>query len=258
MSVIDLNSDLGESFGPWKMGDDEAMLGIVTSANVACGFHAGDPAGILRTLRGAKANKVAVGAHVGYRDLAGFGRRNMDPASDELIGDVIYQIGALKGLAAAAGVRVTYVKPHGALYNTIATDPRQANDVITAIRAVDAGLALIALAGSPLIDRAREAGLTVVAEAFADRAYTPDGKLVSRREEGSVLHGPESVARRMLQLVAEGTVEAIDGQTTSVEAQSICVHGDSPDALAMARQVRKTLEAAGVTLRSFVDVEQRS
>ena len=258
MPIIDLNSDLGESFGPWKMGDDEAMLGIVTSANVACGFHAGDPAGILRTLREAKANKVAVGAHVGYRDLAGFGRRNMDPASDELIGDVIYQIGALKGLATAAGVRVTYVKPHGALYNTIATDTRQANDVITAIRAVDAGLALVALAGSPLIDRAREAGLTVVAEAFADRAYTPEGKLVSRREKGSVLHDPDLVARRMLQLVAEGTVEAIDGRTTSVEAQSICVHGDSPDALAMARQVRKTLEAAGVTLRSFVDVEQRS
>lgn len=258
MSVIDLNSDLGESFGPWKMGDDEAMLGIVTSANVACGFHAGDPAGILRTLRGAKANKVAVGAHVGYRDLAGFGRRNMDPASDELIGDVIYQIGALKGLAAAAGVRVTYVKPHGALYNTIAIDPRQANDVIAAIRAVDAGLALVALAGSPLIDRAREAGLTVVAEAFADRAYTPEGKLASRREKGSVLHDPDLVARRMLQLVTEGTVEAIDDRTISVEAQSICVHGDSPDALAMARQVRKTLEAAGVTLRSFVDVEQRS
>ena len=258
MPVIDLNSDLGESFGAWKMGDDEAMLGIVTSANVACGFHAGDPAGILRTLRGARENNVAVGAHVGYRDLAGFGRRNMEPSSDELIGDVIYQIGALKGLATAAGVAVTYVKPHGALYNTIAFDARQANDVISAIRAVDASLALVALAGSPLIDQAREAGLTVIAEAFADRAYTPQGKLVSRREKGSVLHDPDLVARRMLQLVTEGTVEAIDGQSTHIEAQSICVHGDSPDALAMARQVRKTLEAAGITLRSFVHAEGRS
>ncbi len=258
MLAIDLNSDLGESFGAWKMGDDAAMLGIVTSANVACGFHAGDPAGILRTLRGARENNVAVGAHVGYRDLAGFGRRNMDPSSEELIGDVIYQIGALKGLAAAAGTEVTYVKPHGALYNTIAFDARQANDVIAAIRAVDAGLALVALAGSPLIDRAREAGLTVIAEAFADRAYTPQGTLVSRREKGSVLHDPDVVARRMLQLVTEGTVEAIDGQRTAIEARSICVHGDSPDALAMARQVRKTLEAAGVTLRSFVDEEGRT
>lgn len=258
MPVIDLNSDLGESFGPWKMGDDEAMLGVVTSANVACGFHAGDPAGILRTLRGAKENRVAVGAHVGYRDLAGFGRRNMDPSSDELVGDVIYQIGALKGLAAAAGVTVTYVKPHGALYNTIATDARQADDVITAIRAVDASLALVALAGSPLIDRARGAGLTVVAEAFADRAYTPQGKLVPRREQGAVLHDPDMVSRRMLQLVTQGTVEAIDGRTTGVEARSICVHGDSPDALAMARQVRRTLEAAGVTLRAFTDARARS
>jgi UPF0271 protein len=258
MPVIDLNSDLGESFGPWKMGDDEAMLGIVTSANVACGFHAGDPAGILHTLRKARENDVAVGAHVGYRDLAGFGRRNMDPSSDELIGDVIYQIGALKGLATAAGVSVTYVKPHGALYNTIAADARQANDVISAIREVDASLALVALAGSPLIDRAREAGLTVIAEAFADRAYTPQGKLVPRREKGSVLHNPGMVARRMLQLVTEGAVEAIDGQRTSVEAQSICVHGDSPGALAMARRVRETLEAAGVTLRSFVDAGGRS
>jgi UPF0271 protein len=258
MLAIDLNSDLGESFGAWKMGDDEAMLGIVTSANVACGFHAGDPAGILRTLRGARENNVAVGAHVAYRDLAGFGRRNMDPSSDELIGDVIYQIGALKGLATAAGVAVTYVKPHGALYNTIAFDVRQAQDVLSAVRAVDASLALVALAGSPLIDQAREAGLTVIAEAFADRAYTPEGKLVSRREKGSVLHDPDLVARRMLQLVTEGTVEAIDGQSTRIEAQSICVHGDSPDALAMARQVRKTLEAAGITLRSFVDAEGRS
>lgn len=251
MLAIDLNSDLGEGFGAWKMGDDEAMLDIVSSANVACGFHAGDPAGILRTLRAAAARGVAVGAHVGYRDLAGFGRRNMDPASDELIGDVIYQIGALKGLAEAAGTRVTYVKPHGALYNTIAIDARQAADVIAAIRAIDPALVLVALAGSPLIEQARAAGLAVFAEAFADRAYTADGNLVSRRERGAVLHDPELVAQRMVRMVKEGVVESIDGKTTKVDAQSICVHGDSPGAVAMARRVRALLEEEGLAIRPF-------
>ncbi len=161
---MDLNSDLGESLGAWRMGDDAAMLDIVSSANVACGFHAGDAAGILRTLRDAQARGVVVGAHVGYRDLAGFGRRNMDVDSADLQADVIYQIGALQGLARAAGTTVRYVKPHGALYNTIAHDRRQADDVIAAILAADPRLALVALAGSPLIGWAREAGLRVVAE----------------------------------------------------------------------------------------------
>lgn len=252
MLTFDLNSDLGESFGAWTMGDDSAMLDIVSSANVACGFHAGDPAGILRTLQAAKARGVVIGAHVGYRDLAGFGRRNMDPTSDELIGDVIYQIGALKGLATAAGTRVDYVKPHGALYNTIAFDERQAADVIKAILSVDPELVLMVLAGSPLVDQARAAGLRVVAEAFADRAYTAQGALVSRREKGAVLHDPELVAQRMLRLVREGVVEAIDGQDARIEAQSICVHGDSPDAVAIAARVRALFEAEGVVIRSFV------
>ena len=163
MAHIDLNSDLGESLGAWRMGDDEAMLGIVTSANVACGFHAGDAAGILRTLRAAAERGVSVGAHVAYPDLAGFGRRNMDVASADLRADVIYQIGALQGLARVAGTQVRYVKPHGALYNTIAHDERQAADVIEAIRAIDPGLALVALAGSPLVGWAQAAGLRVVA-----------------------------------------------------------------------------------------------
>lgn len=251
MSTIDLNSDLGEGFGAWSMGDDEAMLGIVTSANVACGFHAGDPAGILRTLREAARRNVVVGAHVGYRDLVGFGRRAMDPSSEELVADVIYQIGALQGLAVAAGTRVSYVKPHGALYNTIADDPRQAADVIAGIKAIDPSLVLVALAGAPIIAQAREAGLTVIAEAFADRAYTSQGRLVSRRLPGSVLHDPELVARRMLRLVTEGVLEAIDGASTPIETQSICVHGDSPAAVAMARRLRETLQAAGVALRPF-------
>jgi len=249
---IDLNSDLGESLGVWRMGDDAAMLDIVSSANVACGFHAGDPAGILRTLRQAKERGVAVGAHVAYRDLVGFGRRNMDVDSADLRADVIYQIGALKGLAAAAGTEVRYVKPHGALYNTIAHDERQARDVIAAIREIDPCLVLVALAGSPLIGWAQAEGLRVVAEAFADRAYTPQGTLVSRREPGAVLHDANDVAERMLRLANEGTVTAIDGSVVRIRADSVCVHGDSPGAVEMARRVRERLVQAGVTVRSFV------
>jgi UPF0271 protein len=251
MMKIDLNSDLGESLGAWHMGDDAAMLDIVSSANVACGFHAGDCAGILRTLRAAQARGVVVGAHVAYRDLVGFGRRAMDVDSDDLIADVIYQIGALQGLAKAAGTQVRYVKPHGALYNTIAHDARQARDVITALRAIDPSLVLVALAGSPLIGWAREQGLRVVAEAFADRAYTPTGALVSRREKGAVLHDEALIAERMLRLVTEGVVEAIDGSLVRLQADSICVHGDSPGAVAIARQVRERLERAGVAIASF-------
>ena len=251
MSVIDLNSDLGESLGAWTMGDDAAMLEIVSSANVACGFHAGDAAGILQTLRAAAARGVVVGAHVAYPDLAGFGRRNMDVASSDLVADVIYQIGALQGLAQAAGTVVKYVKPHGALYNTIAQDKRQATDVINAIKAIDSSLVLMALAGSPLIAWARDAGLTVVAEAFADRGYTPQGALVSRREKGAVLHDEKLIAERMLKLVRDGVIEAVDGSLVRVEADSICVHGDSPGAVAIARQLRQRFEQEGVKIASF-------
>ncbi|MBC3347696.1 MULTISPECIES: LamB/YcsF family protein [Pseudomonas] len=251
MPNIDLNSDLGESFGAWSMGDDAAMLDVVTSANVACGFHAGDPAGILRTLKAAAAKNVTIGAHVAYPDKVGFGRRNMDVASDELTADVIYQIGALQGLAKAAGTSVRYVKPHGALYNTIAHDRRQALAVIEAIRAVDPTLILVALAGSSLIELARNEGLQCVAEAFADRAYTPQGTLVSRREPGAVLHDPKLVAQRMLRLVEDGTVEAIDGSLTRIQADSICVHGDSPAAVEMARELRRVLEQAHMSLLPF-------
>lgn len=253
MLNMDLNSDLGESFGAWCMGDDDAMLKIVTSANVACGFHAGDPAGILHTLRAAAENGVTLGAHVGYPDLAGFGRRNMDMASSDLTAAVIYQIGALQALARTAGVTVRYVKPHGALYNTIAHDERQARAVIAAILAVDPGLVLLALAGSPLVAWARDAGLRVVAEAFADRAYTPQGTLVARSQPGAVLHDEALVARRMVQLVRDGAVEAVDGSLARVQADSICVHGDSPGAVAMARAVRQALENDGIALRAFTD-----
>ncbi|WP_409308700.1 LamB/YcsF family protein [Pectobacterium sp. B1J-3] len=250
---IDLNSDLGESFGQWKMGDDIAILELVSSANIACGFHAGSPAGLRETLRAAHQRGVSVGAHVGYPDLVGFGRRAMDIASDELTADVIYQLGALQGLAQSVGTTVRYVKPHGALYNTIAYDERQALAVIDAMLAYDPQLPLVGLAGSPILQLAQQKGLKTVAEAFADRAYHSDGRLVSRREKGAVLHDPEQVAQRMLQMVTDGGVTSIEGDFTPVQADSICVHGDSPGAIAMAAQVRVLLEANGITIRSFLN-----
>lgn len=251
MPTIDLNSDLGESFGAWCMGDDEAMLGIVSSANVACGFHAGDPAGILRTLKAAARHGVTIGAHVSYPDLVGFGRRDMDITPTDLMADVMYQIGALKGLAASTGVEVCYVKAHGALYNRIATDPVQGAAVIEAIKRVDPTLVFLGLAGAPILDLARSMGLTSVAEAYADRAYTREGYLVPRREAGAVLHDPSTIAARMVRLVREGVVVASDGSDVRVDAQSICVHGDSPGAVAIARELRRRLEAEGITVASF-------
>ena len=244
IKAVDLNSDLGESFGQWTMGNDDAVLEIVSSANIACGFHAGSPDGILKTLKAAKQHNVAIGAHVAYPDLVGFGRRNMDIASDELTADVIYQIGALQGLAKA-------VKPHGALYNTIAHDKRQALAVIDAILSIDPQLILVALAGSPLIELAKEKGLRVIAEAFADRAYHSDGTLVSRKKEGAVLHDPKLVAQRMLRLVQEGGIESIEGIFTTIQADSICVHGDSPDAVALAKSVKEILINHGVSIKPF-------
>lgn len=252
MPSIDLNSDLGESYGAWSMGDDEAMLSIVSSANVACGFHAGDPLGILKTVKAAASRGVRIGAHVSYPDRVGFGRRDMDVTPAELSADVIYQIGALQGIATAAGTKVGYVKPHGALYNRIANDPKQGQAVIDGIKAVDPSLVLMGLAGTQILDLARKSGLDVVAEAFADRAYTPTGDLVSRREPGAVLHDTALIARRMLQLAHEGTVTAIDGSTIKIDAQSICVHGDSPGAVSIAQEIRRAFEADGLSVRSFL------
>lgn len=248
---IDLNSDLGENTPDRHVADDEAMLGIVTSANVACGFHAGDPAGIRRTLEQARDHGVVVGAHPGYRDYANFGRVAMDPDDATLQADVEYQIGALLGLATSAGVTVTYVKPHGALYNTIAEDSRQARVVAAAIRAIDPGLVYLGLAGSTGLGVAERAGLTTAAEAFADRAYLPDGSLMPRTQEGSVLHDPEAVAARMVRFVREGVITSADGTDVRVSADSVCVHGDSAGAVAMARAVRDALESDGIALQAF-------
>lgn len=251
MSVIDLNSDLGEGFGQWSLGDDTQMLGIVTSANIACGFHAGDPRTIRETVTAAAGRGVAIGAHVSYPDLAGFGRRAMDVASADLIADVIYQIGALAGLARAAGTRISYVKPHGALYNTIVHNTRQAQDVITAITAIDPSLAILGLPGSEILRLGDAAGLRTVTEAFADRAYSPDATLVPRSEPGAVLHNVDKIAARMLRLVTDGTLTAIDGSTIRVAAESICVHGDTAGAVEMAHTLRATLTDAGITLAPF-------
>lgn len=248
---IDVNSDLGEHYGAWRMGDDEAMLGVVTSANVACGFHAGHPLSVLDTLRAAAAHGVTVGAHVAYPDIVGFGRREMNLSDAELEADVIYQIGALQALARVAGTEVRYVKPHGALYNTIAWDERQAAAVIRAIRALDPELPLVCLAASQLVDQAEAAGMRAVPEAFADRAYEPSGALVSRRDPGAVLHDPVEVADRMVRLVREGVVTARDGSEVRLRAESICVHGDSDGAVQMAVAVRERLIDAGATLEPF-------
>ena len=252
MTRIDLNSDLGESYGRWRLGDDETMLDIVTSANVACGFHAGDPATLLHTCHGAAKRAVRIGAQVGYNDIGGFGRRFIEVPSADLTAEIIYQIGALDGLARAAGSSASYVKPHGALYNAIVHHREQARAVVDAVRAYDASLPVLGLPGSVFLEEAERAGLKVVAEAFADRAYTPEGTLVSRREPGAVLHDPEEVAERVLRMVTEGVVTAIDGSDIRVNAQSVCIHGDSPDATAMAVAVRRLLDAEKIDIRAFV------
>lgn len=249
---IDLNADLGESFGSWTLGDDDAMLEVVTSANVACGFHAGDPSVLRHSCERAAERGVAIGAQVGYRDLAGFGRRFIDMAPGELTDDVLYQIGALEAFAKVAGTRVQYVKPHGALYNAIVHHEAQAAAVVEAVVSYDRTLPVLGLPGSAWLRLAGEAGLTTVGEAFADRAYTPEGTLVSRREDGAVLHDPAAIAERCVRIATKGEVVAVDGSVVPAPAGSLCVHGDSPGAVEIARQVRAGLHEAGVTLAPFV------
>ena len=248
---VDLNSDLGESFGAWSMGDDAALLRLVSSANVACGFHAGDASTMLATCREAAANGVTVGAHVSYRDLAGFGRRSMDVPPGELRDEVLYQLAALHGLARVAGTAVRYVKPHGALYNRIVRDVAQANAVVDAVAAFDPTLALLGLAGSAVERAAGEAGLRFVREAFVDRGYRADGSLVPRTEPGAVLSDETEIAARAVRMVTEGRVVAADGSDIPVTVDSLCVHGDTPGAVAMARAVREALAAADVAVEPF-------
>jgi 5-oxoprolinase (ATP-hydrolysing) subunit A len=248
---VDLNSDLGESYGRWELGDDVGMLDHITSANVACGFHAGDPSTLRRCCEDAAARGVAVGAQVGYPDLAGFGRRFIDMDPGELTDAVTYQIGALEALARVAGTRVTYVKPHGALYNAVVSHASQAAAVVRAVLEYDDDLPLLGLPGSELLRQASDAGLATVEEAFADRAYTPEGTLVPRSEPGAVLHDVTEVAARVVRMAVDGEVVALDGSVVRVRARSICLHGDTAGALTMAQATRKALEEAGVPLRAF-------
>jgi UPF0271 protein len=249
--AVDLNADLGESFGTWRLGDDEALLSIVTSANIACGFHAGDPLTIRRACRGAVARGVSIGAQVSYRDLAGFGRREMTLPPEELTAEVLYQIAALDGIARTEGGRVSYVRPHGALYNRAARDAGQAAAVVAAIRAYDPELPLLTLPGSAAAVEASAAGLRVVAEAFADRAYNEDGTLVGRDQPGAVLTDPGAVASRVVALVTGGSLPSVTGRPIRVLARSVCLHGDTPGAVALARAVRGALEEAGAQLAPF-------
>jgi UPF0271 protein len=248
---VDLNSDLGEGYGAWTLGDDNAMLAVVTSANIACGFHAGDPTILLATCRSAVAQDVRIGAQVGYNDLSGFGRRFIDVSPADLAADVIYQLGALDGLARVAGSRVTYVKPHGALYNAIVHHREQARAVVDAVRSYDGSLPVLGLPISVFLAEAEAAGLAVVTEAFADRAYTPEGTLVPRNQPGAVLHDPVTIAERVRRIVIEGVVDAVDGSRVMVRADSVCVHGDTPAAVDMATEIRRLLTASDVAITAF-------
>jgi UPF0271 protein len=249
--AIDLNSDLGESYGVWSLGDDEAMMSVVTSANVACGFHAGDPTTLRAVCTSAVANQVTIGAQVAYPDLAGFGRRFIDIDPGELRDTVLYQLGALDAFAQVAGAEVAYVKPHGALYHACIDRPEQAAAVVAAAAEYDFSLAVLGAPGSALLRAAEEAGLEPIPEAFADRAYAPDGRLVSRRQGGAVVTDPHEVATRAVRLATERVVRTIDGTEIEVEARSICLHGDTPGAVDLARAVRKALAEAGVGVHPF-------
>lgn len=250
--TIDLNADLGEGFGRWQLTDDDALLSIVTSANVACGFHAGDPSTMRRVCALAAERGVRIGAQVSYRDLAGFGRRAMDVPPRELADEIAYQIGALEIFARAAGTRVAYVKPHGALYNRCVHDAAQAAAVAEGVTLAAGGpLPVLGLPGSRLHEAARAAGLPVVGEAFADRAYTAAGTLVPRGEPGAVVSDPGTVVKRALDFAREGAVTSVDGQRIDVEVRSLCLHGDTPGAAGLAHRVRRELAGAGVRVAAF-------
>ena len=245
---IDLNADVGESFGAWSLGDDALLIPLLTSANVACGAHAGDPLTIERTVRLAARSGVAVGAHPGYPDLAGFGRRDLDMTPAELEASIVYQVGGVLAFARDAGVELRHVKPHGALYNRAARDEAVASSVVSAVRRVSSSLILVGLAGSALLEAGRAAGLDVAAEAFADRAYEADGSLRSRRAAGAVLDSPADAARQALSIARDGRVRSHDGPAIAVRADTLCIHGDTPGAVEIATAIRAAFAEAGIEL----------
>lgn len=253
---IDLNCDMGESFGPWKMGMDEEVMRHITSANIACGWHAGDPVVMERTVRLARQHGVGVGAHPGYPDLPGFGRRYMDCSTEEIRTSVIYQVGALRAFCDAQGTKLVHVKPHGAMYLTAVENEAVARGVAEAIVRVDPSLIYVALAGAKgeLMRRiGEEVGLKVCYEAFPDRAYTPEGTLVSRKQAGAVIHDPGEVAERVVMMAKEGKVRAIDGSDIPLQVDTLCVHGDNPAAVDLVRAIRQRLEAEGVAVKPMAE-----
>jgi 5-oxoprolinase (ATP-hydrolysing) subunit A len=248
---IDINCDMGESFGPWKMGADDEVMRNITSANVACGAHAGDPRVMRRTVRLAREHGVAVGAHPGFADLQGFGRREMQADPAEVEDAVIAQVGALAAIARAEGVSLAHVKAHGALYNMAARDRPLADAIARAIKAFDPSLIMFGLPNSPMIEAGRAVGLHVAAEGFADRAYQPDGSLTPRSKPGAVIHDPAAVVDRAVRMVRDGVVLTPDGREIALRVQTICVHGDTPGAAELTRRIRAGLTEAGVDVRSL-------
>ncbi len=246
MKNIDINCDMGESFGAYRIGDDEKIMPFISSANIACGWHAGDPMVMAQTVRLAVEHRVAIGAHPGYPDLLGYGRRNMETFQGEIKNYIIYQIGALSGFARERGMKLQHVKPHGALYNLAARDERTANEVICAINACGPELILVTAAGSLCAQMAFSAGLRVVKEVFLDRAYLSNGQLVPRTVESAVIHDANVVQERVLTLVTTGRMISIDGKEIKLEADTLCIHGDTPHAWKLARAIRETLDGAGV------------
>jgi UPF0271 protein len=251
--LIDLNSDLGEGYGPWTMGNDAQILDCVTSANIACGGHAGDPETMFKTLRLAAERGVRVGAHPGYADREGFGRRVIPMQAADIGRMVVAQVGALAALARLAGTRVSFVKPHGALGNLAAADMTVANAIVSAVKALDPRLAILAISGTDLEHAARAQEVAVFSEVFADRAYLPNGQLVPRSQAGAVLHDAELAADRLLGFLKTGRMPVLGGDAIALRADSICVHGDSPEAAAMARLIRTRLQAEGVSVAAFLD-----
>ena len=250
---IDLNSDLGESFGPWPMGQDEALMASISSANVACGFHAGDPGAMRATIALAREKGVAIGAHPGFPDLVGFGRRELKATPQEVEDLVLYQVAALAGMAAAQGVTLQHVKAHGALYNMACRDRTLADAIAKAVASIDRSLILFGLPGSDLLRAGQAAGLRVAAEVFADRSYDADGSLTSRQKPGSVIHDTPKVVARAVTMARDKQVVAVDGSTIGLQADTMCLHGDTPGAAALAKEIRRGLEAAGLRIAALRD-----
>ena len=254
MKIIDLNSDLGESFGAWTMGMDEEVMNHISSSNIACGWHGGDAEVMLRTVRAAKARGVAIGAHPGYPDMLGFGRRNMTCTPDEVYAYILYQVGALMGVCASEGVALQHVKPHGAMYNQAAKDIILATAIARAVKRLGGDMILMGLACSAFETAAKEEGVPFAAEAFADRGYMADGSLAPRNQKGAFIHDPNEAAARMLTLVREGIVKTHDGQELRLKAHTICLHGDNPEALKMAEVIKHTLESNGVAIKNLREI----